>query len=320
MSSRLFVPLALPAVVLASWATLARSEGDTPLAAEQARIRCANRLALALTGRPASAELFAAPDPQAEVDTLLASPQFVEQFARFINSELNDEPAETPAGDATYFLARHILSNDRPWRELFDGPYRVVQVPASDGNPATAEVRDDPAGLGYFRSRPWMLRYAGNEEDGYRLNSAYRIQQNIIGLELAGVESAPDTDLSATGREAAACRGCHYDAYFALDKVAKVLSRRQGEGNQMTFVPPDEGPQQVLDGRSIASDADLVAALLDSTDFQFRTCRLAFEFAYGRAEHTCEAPLFDACVDAFAAGGDVRAALRTIVQDPGFCE
>ncbi len=101
--------------------------------------------------------------------------------------------------------------------------------------PATAQVVADPAGLGYFRSRPWMVRYAGNEEEGYRLNAAFRIQQNIIGLDVGAVTNAPGVDISATGRMAAGCRSCHYDSYFALDKVAKILSRKTGPDDNPTF-------------------------------------------------------------------------------------
>ena len=291
-----------------------RDDGDP----EQARTRCATRLSLALTGQSPDAELLAADDPQEHVDRLLASPAFINSFARFVNSQLNVEPGEVPAEDATYYLARHILQQDRPWHELFDGPYRVVPTRTPDGKPS-AEVREDDGGLGYFRSPVWMRRYAGNEEDGYRLVSAYRIQQNIIGLELSGVESVPDADLTATGRMAAECRGCHYDSYFALDKVAKVLSRRQGEGNNMTFIPPDEGPQEVA-GQMVSSDAELVSALVSSVDFRFRTCRLAFTFLFGRGENTCEGPLFDACMDAFESSGRVQDAVKVLATDPGFCE
>jgi hypothetical protein len=311
--------MGLPAVALASWASIGSSSGEPPVD-EAARVRCATRVSMALTGRAPSDALLSELDPQSKVDELLADPAFIDQFARFVNSELNPEPGETPAADATYFVARHVLENNRPWHELFDGKFDVEPVPAAGGNPATARVVDDPAGLGYFRSRPWMVRYAGDEEDGYRLNAAYRIQQNIIGLDVGAVTSTPGTDISATGRMAGACRSCHYDSYFALDKVAKVLSRRTGPAMNPTFEPPTEGPQAVLDGRMIADDAQLVAALVESVDHDFRTCRLAFQFLYGRGEATCEAKLFDACIDAYNASGDVRDALRTIAKDESYCE
>src|SRR5687768_868461 len=219
-----FLAFGLPIAAAASLSSVGTSSGDA-FVDDAARMRCASRVSLALTGRAPSAELLASPDPQSHVDTLLADDAFVEQFARFVNSELNPEPGETPAADATYFLARHVLANKRPWRELLDGKYDVVPVAAANGMPATAQIVDDPDGLGYFRSRPWMVRYAGNEEQGYRLNAAYRIQQNIIGLDVSAVTTAPEADISANGRMAAECRGCHYDSYFALDKVAKILSR-----------------------------------------------------------------------------------------------
>jgi hypothetical protein len=148
---------------------------------------------------------------------------------------------------------------------------------------------------------------------------AFRIQQNIIGLDVGAVTNAPGVDVSATGRMSNDCRGCHYDPYFALDKVAKVLSKR-ADTNPITFTAPTEGPQQILDGKTIANDGELVSALLDSTDYKFRTCRMAFIFLYGRPEASCESALFDRCVDDFTQTGDIRTALRTIAADPGFCE
>ncbi|HEU0035204.1 MAG TPA: hypothetical protein VFQ53_31480 [Kofleriaceae bacterium] len=319
MRLEFLVACGVPAAALTCWLTLGSSSGQAPVD-DAARVRCASRLSLSLTGRAPSDTLLGAADPQSQVDALLEDDAFVDQFARFINSQLNAEPGETPADDATFFLAQYVLRNHRPWHELFDGAYTIEPVPAADGNPATARVVADPAGLGYFRSRPWMVRYAGNEEQGYRLNAAFRIQQNIIGLDVGAVTSAPGTDISATGRMASGCRGCHYDPYFALDKVAKILSKKTGTDGNITFTPPDEGPQQLLDGRMIANDAELVAALLGSTDHDFRTCRLAFQFLYGRAEANCEGALFDQCVDAYNASGDIRDALRTIAKDPGFCE
>lgn len=310
----------LPAAVIASLATVGDSSG-TPPVDEAARLRCATRLSISLTGKPPEAALSTAADPQAQVDTLLADPAFVEQFARFVNSEMNPEPAELPQQDATYFLAKHILTNNKPWHELFDGPYSVQAVAATATTAATAQIVDDPNGLGYFRSRPWMVRYAGNEETGLRLNAAYRIQQNIIGLDVGAVTNAPGVDITATGRMATGCKGCHYDSYFALDKVANILSKVDiTNTTNITFVPSTHPPESILGGQMIANDKELVKALVESTDHKFRTCRLAFLYLYGRPEANCEAAQFDACIDAYTQTGDVRAALRSIATDPGFCE
>jgi hypothetical protein len=284
-----------------------------------AGVRCATRLSTVLLGQSPTPELMASADPQAQVDALLAAPEFHERFARFVNRSFNEDPGLIPAEDASYWLAKKVIAEDLPWRELFVGKYRVRQATGADGKP-TAEVIDDPEGLGYFRSPPWMRRYAGNEEAGYRLVAAYRMMQNTIGLDLVGVDSSPDIDPTAEGRMAGECRGCHYDGPFALDLVAKVLSRRSGPDDSITFVPPDEGPQTLFDGQTISSDADLIGALTGSTDFKFRACRLTFQFLYGRSENQCEAELFDECMDAFEGNGTMKAALRTVLTDPGFCE
>jgi hypothetical protein len=320
MRLRFLFAFGLPVAAIASWSAVGSSpaSGNAPTD-EAARARCATRLSLSLTGKAPAADLLASADPQAHVDALLADPAFVDQFSRYINSELNPEPGMTPAADATYFLSKYILENNRPWHELFDGQYRVDAVAAANGMPATAQVVVDANGLGYFRSKPWMVRYAGNEEQGYRLSAAFRIQQNIIGLDVGAVTNQPGTDISATGRMASGCRSCHYDEYFALDKVARVLSKRSLT-DPNAFLPPTEGPQTVLDGHTIGSDADLVKALVESTDHKFRTCRLAFQYLYGRAEANCEAALFDRCIDEYTNTGDIRAVLRTIATDPGYCE
>jgi hypothetical protein len=319
MRLRYLLAFGVPALALASWSTVGSSIGSVPTD-DAARARCAARLSMSLTGRPPSAALSSSADPQSQVDTLLADPQFVDQFARFINAQSNPEPGMTPAEDATYFLAKYVLDNGKPWHELYDGKYRVEAVPAGGGMPATARVVADANGLGYFRSMPWMVRYAGNEEQGYRLSAAFRIQQNIIGLDVGAVTNSPGVDISATGRMAPACSGCHYDSYFALDKVARILSKKGGTPTNIQFIPPTDPPQQILGGQTIANDSDLVDALVNSTDHQFRVCRLAFLYLYGRSEATCESALFDKCIDAYTSTGDIRAALRAIATDPSYCE
>jgi hypothetical protein len=304
--------LPIAAFALAVTAGLAKPQGahaESEAEAAEKRERCATRLAVALLGESASADLLAAKDPQARVDAMLADDAFIERFSRFANAKLNPEPGEELAEDATYTLSKHVLSNDKPWKDLFVGKYAVAD-----------EVTEDPDGLGYFRSEAWMRRYAGNEEDGYRIVAAYQILQNTTGLKLIATTNTEDADLSATGRKANACKSCHYDNWYALDSVAKILSKRRGMGNNMTFVEPDEGPQKILGGKTIANDGELVAALVESENFRFSTCRLAFEFLYSRPESTCEAAVFDKCVDAFDAAGTMQSAVSAIAKDPSFCQ
>jgi len=192
--------------------------------------RCATRLSIALLGDGASDELLASTDPKSQVDRLVADPRFVERFASFVNAEFNTGPGQKPTEDAAYYLAKYVLSSGKPWKETFVGRYQVVQDVTN-----VAVVRDDPNGLGYFRRPDWLLRYAGNEVDGYKLITAFRIMNNTVGLNLVAVTNLPGADVSTEGRQKAPCNNCHYKNWYALDKVARVLSRVTRKGGTVTF-------------------------------------------------------------------------------------
>lgn len=295
----LAVGLAKPDPVKADGASEAKEKNE----------RCATRLSVALLGKTAAADLLASSDPQSAVDAMLGDAAFVDRFARFVNSQFNADPGDKPEDDSAYTLAKYVLEQKKPWKEMFVGQYTVDTA-----------VTPDPNGLGYFRSPAWMMRYAGNEPAGYRLPSAYRILQNTTGLKLTAVTNVAGVDISATGRQAAGCAGCHYQNWYALDLVAKILSHRKGTGANMTFTPPNEGPQKILGGQTIANDKELVEALVASKDFEFNQCRVAFQYLYGRPENTCEAAVFDKCVDAFEKDGTIQSGLAAIAKDPTFCQ
>lgn len=275
--------------------------------------RCASRLSIALTGKSAVAAELASANPQAAVDAYLANPDFQERFARFTNAKMNDDPGETSQEDSAYHLSKHILTTNKPWSDLFNGPYKVDLV----GTAVT--VTDDPQGLGYFRSRPWLVRYAGNEPTGIKIVTAYRIENNIVGLTLVASTNAPGADISATGRKAQPCTQCHYENWYGLDNVASILSKRVGLADKMTF-GPQFAPQADLGGVTIRDDKELVNALVNSDAFKFRTCRLAFNFLYGRDENKCEGAIFDKCMDEFSTKKTVQSAIAAVAKDPSFCQ
>lgn len=280
--------------------------------------RCALRVGLVFRGLAPTPEALAAMDPQSGLGALMASPEFIEKFARFVNARYNDEPGASVAEDSAYHLSRYILQNNRPWHELFDGPYDVQRK--GNGQNQAAIVVENPEGLGYFRSEPWLLRYAGNELQGLKLNTAYRIMHNVVGLRLTATTNAPGADVSATGRQSAACRSCHYDGWYALDKTAQVLSRVQRDKDAISFVPPDGQPRALLGGVMIADDKGLVQNLIQSENFAFASCRLAFNFLYARDESSCESTVFDRCMNDFKKSGMIQSALTAIAQDPSFCQ
>jgi hypothetical protein len=281
-------------------------------------VRCATRVAVSILGTSPTPELLQSTDPQSQVDTLLADAAFQERFARFVNSIMNDAPGATTEEDAAYHLGKYILQNAKPWKELFNGPYNIVATGAA--NNRTVAVQPDPNGLGYFRSTAWLNRYAGNELTGLKLNTAYRIPNNVLGLHLVATTNAPGADVSATGRAAPACKGCHYDGWYALDKTALILTRVQRQGNNVTFTPTDGTAKEVLGGLMLKDDKELVNAMVDSEQFAFNACRTVFQYLYGREENACEAAVFDKCVDAFKSSGMIQSALSTVAKDPSFCQ
>jgi hypothetical protein len=282
-----------------------------------ARERCATRLSAALLGRAPSSTLLAATDPQSQVDAMIATPEFQEKMARYINSRFNPDPGLTVAEDASYWLAKYVLVNNRPWRELFVGQYRV-DPPATGATSPDAVVVADTNGLGYFRSRAWMVRYAGNELNGLRLVAAYRMLNNVLGIRL---QAAVNTDgIDATGRMSAACSGCHYNPTNGLDYIAQILSKRIGTGSGMSFSTTVGAPVTLLGGQTVANDSQFINAMVNSNDFKYRACRLAVEFAYARPEYKCEGTTFDACMAAYNTSGTIQSAVAAITKAPSFCQ
>lgn len=300
--------------------TMAASQAwaQTAMPADQAE-RCATRLSISITGKSPSMALMSSATPQDQANTLINSADFQERFSRFVNATFNDDPAPTAVEDAAYFMAKYLLQNNLKWEDMFIGPYKVDQGTGTPTPPPA--VVADASGLGFFRSPAWLKAYAGNEEAGIKIRTAFRMMNNTIGLKLVPSTNAPGADVTATGRQSAGCRACHYDSWFALDKVASILTikKTDAQGN-ITFAPPLATSADVLGKTGITNDKDLVTALVKSEAFEFRACRLAFEFLYGRPELTCEGPIFDRCMTAFKADGKIQTAIAAVAQDATFCQ
>jgi hypothetical protein len=274
--------------------------------------RCAVRLSLALLGASPEKALLESEDPQSSVDAMVQTPAFAERFAQFTNAQLAGMPSEAPGNDPIYYLAHHIITQNKPWTELFTGPFSLT--PTATG----VTVGVDANGVGYFRSPVWRKKFAGNEEQGAMLVAAFRMVQNTTGLELQASVGMPDEDRSAEGRKAVACKGCHYDAWYALDKIAVLLPKRGGTPEAPTFTPSTAGPQQLLN-KTIANDKELIETLVKSEAFAFNQCRRIFKFLYGRQENRCEAKVFDECVDALNEKKNIKDAVAVVAKDPSFC-
>lgn len=307
--------IAVAPLIAGGAALMSRSTAHAEDAAEdkaEHNERCAVRISMALLGDSPAPDLATSSDPQAAIDAMVRTPAFIDRFARFFNSEVSGMPSDKPGDDPVYFLAKHVLTQDKPWSDLFVGPYSLT--PTADG----FTIGDDPNGAGYFRSLVWRKKFAGNEEQGVMLVAAFRMVQNTTGVELQASVGNAGEDRSLEGRKAPACKGCHFDQWYALDKVAAILPKREGTGDAMKFIPPTAGPQQLL-GKTIADDKQLLETLVASDAWKFNQCRRVFKFLYGREENQCEAKVFDSCVDVLTETKDIKKAVAAVAKDPSFC-
>ena len=301
--------------VVAAWmASGARAQAETTPDAHAA-VRCRKTTAIALAGRLPLAAESALQDDQAFRTAVMNSDDFRDRFASYLMRELNNAPAEDRFQDALYTMTVDVLKERRPFSDLFKGKLTIKLSPTT----ARYYVTDDPDGLGYFRTSGWMVRYAGNEGEGIRLTTAYRVMHNLTGMKLTAVNNAEAGDVSKKGRESPHCRGCHYDGWAPLDPIAALFGKRRGIGASIEFLPPDPGVSATVAGHVVKSDRELVELLVASNDYKVRMCRLMFKFVYGRDETSCEAPVFDRCVDVLNAEDSAVKALDTLVSQGGFC-
>lgn len=241
---------------------------------------------------------------------------FTEPWAAFINTRFNAQPGLTAEDDIMVAAVRFVLANNRPWREVFIGRFGVK---GPYGFPVVIDAPEAPP-HGFFGLGAWQTRYQGNASDGAMLQASYRILKATLGFELVPSPKNATGDASHTGRQRDECRGCHFDSPYALDKVAAILPwHREGVASKAKVVPQVPVPQVLFGGRTVSSLDELLRIAVESDAFLFWSCQLAFEFAVGRHEFACEAPIFDRCVDTLRATQDIRQAVASIMQDPSYC-
>ncbi len=254
---------------------------------------------------------------QARVPEFMRRPEFTERWASFLNSRFNAQPGLSAEEDLVIPVVRFVLENDRPWKDVFVGRFSTT---GPGGYPRISDAPEQPP-YGVFGLPPWLRRYAGNASDGKMLQAAYRILKATVGMQLVPSPQNASGDASLIGRQRAECRSCHFDSPYALDHVAALLPwYRKGQGERATVEAQVPTPHQLFGDRTVGSLDELLTLAVESDAFLFWNCRLAFEFAVGRPESGCEAPVFDACVDTLRQTQDIRQALAVIMQAPSYCQ
>lgn len=263
---------------------------------------------------PTQIELEAA-NPLTRVDAMLANDAFQDFFARYINAKLNTGPADKPEDEVVFNMVKsYILKRDKDWAELFTAKVDIVGQ----------NINPKPDAVGYFESRSWKKRYAGNEEEGLKLRTAYMVTNNIIGLKLDALTVTSSGDSSKKGRAdpSNVCISCHFNLPFALDKVALILDRvdRKASDAQNTLFLPPIGPAQVIYGESVANLTELANMLVKRSEFNSNACHMAFTFVFGRDESAHEKQLFSQCMEKFTASKKITTAVKHFVESDIFCQ
>ena len=294
-------------------ATILGAAGPSLARASETQL-CNQKLYNTLFDRAPTAEELELPDPLARIDSMLSDEAFQDTFARFVNARMNWGPVDDRERNPVYNMVLElILKRSHAWRDLFTAQVDVV---GQNVNPSQNAV-------GYFENRHWKKRYAGNEEEGYKLRTAYMVMNNVIGLNLEAITVTANGGSSRADRESPGnvCYSCHVAADFALDKVARILDRvdRQASDAQNTIFRAPEGPAQVVYGQQVGDLRELVEMLTTLDSFDNQACRVAFAFIFGREEAGTEPDVFDGCLARFRQSGDVTDALRHFLQSQLFC-
>lgn len=262
--------LTIAAVTLVARAAPARAQLDP---------RCGLKVGAAISADPSPN--LAHESMAALVEEQLQSPEFIALFASFINTRFNRGLSMSAEEDAVFYVVSHVLENDLPWSDVYLGAW------AWGGPSGYPQLTDDPSGISYFTAPGWVRRYAGNDIDGAMLFAAYRVVQNTTGIVLVPSPFNADQNSDYEGRQRQPCASCHLESALALDKIAAFFPTREGFGNAMVLTPPANTEQELLNGRSYTNLRELLGGLLQTDDYRFWTCRLVFEYTYGRPESAC---------------------------------
>ena len=281
-------------------------------------MQCNQKLSSTLFGRSATTAELDIPDPMARVDGMMADREFVEHFASYVNAHMEWTPGESLRKNPVYGALTFFLFEDgeeRPWSELFTGNFELYD---NGYNPRGS-------GSGYFSDRNWNIKYKGNEEDGYKLRTAYMILNNQIGLNL---EALTVNNAGGSGRDArqdpsTVCYACHYKEEFALDRIANVLpqvNREASDAQNLVENPPPGPTPQTIYGNEVSNLDELVDSLVTTDEFYTNACHIAFKFVFGRSERGADKELFKGCLDKFKADGRISVAVRHFIDSEIFCQ
>jgi hypothetical protein len=298
---------------LAATAALAGPQASAPEPISD--VACLRKLALDLVHRgPTDAELQRVKTKAATLaqlaDAYLASAEFSQVVFDWYRAEF-PPTSLTPRGTDTEEparIARHIVVNDRDYRELMTGDYTVL---------ATGGVAPQPMpAAGVLSTRHYMSSALGQ----YRRAWAGRFQRQWTGIALTAATLVPGApvDTSRDGLASnPACAGCHVDPVVGIDLLARFADCWRDDGTYDATCTPSSAMFLTRAGQGLPALGQLMT---ESREWQAQTINLFFRLLFGRALAKSETGYYLAAADAFAQSGfKAKALIRHLVTSPAYC-
>ena len=304
------------AVVMApAWMLMAQEEVDAPSPISD--VQCLRKMSLDLRLRGPSAE---------QVDELVSGQATLADFAdRFMNTNGFSNrmyniyrgrfsPTDDSAADADLSeparIARHIVVEDRDYREIVTADYTVD----ADGN--VSQISGKPS-AGVISTQAYMSAYAG----AFKRNWAGHALKEWGGFHLEAVTLPPsmeDADLSPGSlADIPECAGCHTDEVYGIDHLARFALCFGDDGVYDSACVETEGSFLTVSGTGLT---DLGALIADSNEFKSTTINFFANELLGRPLALEETDYYLRAVDAFVGSGyRAKALIRFIVTSPEYC-
>lgn len=300
-------------VALASSTALA---GPTATAPEPiSDVACLRKMSLDLTHRgPTAAELEKVKSKSSTLaqmaDAYLSSTEFSSVVFDWYRREF-PPTSVTPAGIDTEEparIVRHIVVNDRDFREVMTGNYTV----GADG---VSSMQVGRPAAGVLSTQHYMSSARGL----FRRVWAGRFERQWTGIALTAVSVPPGPlDLSRDGlANNPACAGCHVHPVYGIDALARFADCWKEDG---TYDGACTTPPAMFLTRAGTGLPELGKLMVGSKEWKAQIVNFYFRLFFGRGLGVSESEYYLAAAQTFEASGfRARALIKHLVTSPAYC-
>lgn len=298
-------------LVLALTATAALAAAPQPIG----DAACLRKMALDLTHRaPTKAELDAVKAKTSTLaqmaDAYFATPEFSSVVFDWYRREF-PPTSVTPAGVDTEEparIARHIVVNDRDFREVMTGNFTVDK----DG---VASMQVGKPAAGVLSTQHYMSSARG----AYRRVWAGRFERQWTGIALTAASIPPGPlDLSPNGlANNPACANCHVHPVYGIDALARFADCWKEDGTYDGACATADAKFLMRDGKGLPA---LGALMVETNEWKAQVVNFYVRQFFGRGLAINEAELYLSAAKAFETSGfKAKALIKHLVTSPAYC-